>query len=70
MSEDNERLQRAEAALAHLDHQYDQLNRVVVEQGKLLDRLRKQVERLTETLETQELERIKGTSAKPPHYSV
>jgi len=70
MSENNERLERAEASLAHLEHQYDQLNRVVVEQAKLLERLRKQVERLTETLETQELERIRGTSAKPPHYSV
>ncbi len=70
MSENNERLVRAEASLAHLEHQYDQLNRVVVEQAKLLERLRKQLERLTETLETQELERIRGTSAKPPHYSV
>ncbi len=70
MSENDERLERAEASLAHLEHQYDQLNRVVVEQAKLLERLRKQVERLTETLETQELERIRGTSAKPPHYSV
>jgi uncharacterized coiled-coil protein SlyX len=70
MSEHNERLERAEAAVAHLEHQYDQLNRVVVEQSKLLERLRKQLERLTETLETQELERIRGTSAKPPHYSV
>ena len=70
MSEHNERLERAEAAVAHLEHQYDQLNRVVVEQSKLLERLRKQLERLTETLETQELERIRGTSAKPPHSSV
>jgi uncharacterized coiled-coil protein SlyX len=70
MSENNERLERAEESLAHLEHQYDQLNRVVVEQAKLLERLRKQLERLTETLETQELERIRGTSAKPPHYSV
>lgn len=70
MSENNDRLERTEASLAHLEHQYDQLNRVVVEQAKLLERLRKQVERLTETLETQELERIRGTSAKPPHYSV
>jgi hypothetical protein len=70
MSQHNERLERAEAAVAHLEHQYDQLNRVVVEQSKLLERLRKQLERLTETLETQELERIRGTSAKPPHYSV
>ena len=70
MSENNERLERAEASLAHLEHQYDQLNRVVVEQAKLLERLRKQLERLTETLETQEWERIRGTSAKPPHYSV
>lgn len=69
MTEIERRLERAEAALAHAEHQYDQLNTVVVEQGKLLEKLRKQVERLSESLETQELERIRSTHTKPPHYS-
>ena len=63
-----ERLARTEAALAHVEHQQDQLNAVVVEQGRMIERLRRQVERLAETLQGQELERIRSTSAKPPHY--
>jgi uncharacterized coiled-coil protein SlyX len=46
------------------------LNAVVVEQGKLLERLRKQVERLSESIEAQEMDRIRNTNTKPPHYSV
>ena len=64
----DERLARAEAALAHVERQYDELNAVVVEQGRSLERMRRQLERLTETLQNQELDRIRSTSAKPPHY--
>jgi SlyX protein len=63
-----ERLARAEAAVAHVERQYDELNAVVVEQGRVIERLRRQVERLTETLQHQELDRIRSTSSKPPHY--
>lgn len=70
MNEADKRLERTEAALAHLEHQYDQLNAVVVEQGKLVERLRKQVERLSESIEAQEMDRIRNIQTKPPHYSV
>jgi SlyX protein len=63
-----ERLARAEAAVAHVERKYDELNAVVVEQGRVIERLRRQVERLTETLQHQELDRIRSTSSKPPHY--
>ncbi len=65
-----ERLERAEAAVAHLERQYDELNAVVIVQGRELERLRRALERLGETLETQELDRIRSTQTKPPHYSV
>jgi uncharacterized coiled-coil protein SlyX len=70
MTDSESRLEKTEAALSHLEHQYDQLNAVVVEQGKLLERLRKQVERLSESIEAQEMDRIRNTNTKPPHYSV
>jgi uncharacterized coiled-coil protein SlyX len=70
MTDPEKRLERTEAALAHLEHQYDQLNSVVVEQAKLVERLRKQVERLSESIEAQEMDRIRNTNTKPPHYSV
>jgi uncharacterized coiled-coil protein SlyX len=62
------RLEKLESNLAHLEHQYDQLNRVVLEQGKQLTRLQGLQQKVSQTVETIELERIKGTNAKPPHY--
>ncbi len=63
-----ERLTRLESTLAHLEHLTEQLNSVVIEQGRQLEQLRKQVQRQSQTLETIELERIKSTNPKPPHY--
>ncbi len=68
--ETGERLERAEAAVAHLERQYDELNAVVIVQGREIERLRRALERLGETLETQELDRVRSTQTKPPHYSV
>jgi SlyX protein len=66
---DTERLQRIEAALAHVERLCDELNGVVVEQGRELARLRAQVLRVTQSVETAELERIRATNPKPPHHS-
>lgn len=63
-----ERFERLESNLAHVEHLAEQLNAVVIEQGRQLDALKKLVQRQASTLETMELERIKGTNAKPPHY--
>ena len=63
-----ERLKAVESHLAHLEHQYDQLNRVVVEQSKQLARLQSQQQKVSESVENIELERIKATNSKPPHY--
>ena len=63
-----DRLQRTEATIAHLEHQVEQLNGVVIEQGKELEHLKRWVQRQAQTLETIELERIKTTNPKPPHY--
>lgn len=61
-------IQRLESHLAHLEHQVEQLNGVVIEQGKLLERLRKEVQRNSTAMQTLELERIKANVQKPPHY--
>jgi len=63
-----ERLAQIEATVAHLERQVEQLNEVVIEQGKLVEQLKKQVQRQSTTLESIELDRIKATNAKPPHY--
>ncbi len=64
----SQRLERLEANSAHLEHQVEQLNQVIIEQAKTIDALKKQAQRQSQTLESMELDRIKGTNAKPPHY--
>ena len=63
-----ERLEKLESHVAHLERQIDQLNEVAVEQSREVDRLKKQVGRLSQTLENAEMERIKAVDSKPPHY--
>ena len=67
-SMESQRLEKIESHIAHLEHQLDQLNQVVIEQGRLLARVQKECAKLADTVETAELERIKGTNPKPPHY--
>lgn len=62
------RLEKLESNLAHLEHQVEQLNGVVVEQSRLLERLKKEVQRQSSAMQTLELERIKANVQKPPHY--
>jgi uncharacterized coiled-coil protein SlyX len=63
-----ERLEKAEAAVAHLERLCEQLNQVVVEQGRTLTRLLAQQKQVSSTITTMELERIHATNPKPPHY--
>lgn len=62
------RLGKIEAHLAHLEHQVEQMNSVIMAQDKLLERLKKEVQRQSSNMETLELERIKANNPKPPHY--
>lgn len=63
-----QRFEKLEANIAHLEHQVEQLNEVVVDQSKLVERLKKEVQRQSATMETMELERIKANNPKPPHH--
>ena len=63
-----QRLEKLEAHVAHLERQVEQLNEVVIEQGKLLERMKKEVQRQSSAMETLELERMKPNNPKPPHY--
>lgn len=69
MSEDAaERFARLESHIAHLEHQVEQLNEVVIEQGKVIERLRKQVQLQSQTLETSLMDQAKANNPKPPHH--
>ena len=60
-------LERLEALVAHLERQYDELNGVVIQQGRELARVRQQLQRAAASLEGMELDRIKAHNPKPPH---
>ena len=64
----SERLAKVESTLAHLERQCEQLNEVVVAQGKVLAKLEKHLQRVGQSMESIELDRIKATNPKPPHY--
>jgi len=66
--ETSQRIEKLECNVAHLEHQLDELNQVVLEHSKLLDRMKKEVSRASNAMQTLELERIKSNVTKPPHY--
>jgi uncharacterized coiled-coil protein SlyX len=63
-----DRLQKLESHVAFLERQYDDLNKVVIEQGRVLARVQAELARATEALQTAEIERIRANNPKPPHY--
>lgn len=66
--ENSERMVKLESHVARIEHQIEQLNGVVIEQGKLLDKIKKECQRQSSVLQTIELERIKSDVQKPPHH--
>jgi uncharacterized coiled-coil protein SlyX len=66
--ETSERFARLESHVAHLEHQVEALNGVVIEQGKVIERMRKQVQLHARTLETSQIEQAKANNPKPPHH--
>ncbi len=69
MSPDPEqRLERLEAHLAHVERQNEDLNEVLIEQGKSLARLQVQIRRIAESVERAELDRVRSTQTRPPHH--
>jgi len=53
-----------------LEHQYDQLNQVVLEQSRQLVKMSALQQRLSQSVEAAELDRIKSTSSKTAALSV
>jgi uncharacterized coiled-coil protein SlyX len=63
-----DRLQQLEAAVTHLERQYDELNAIVIRQDKQLTRLISMFERVDDAFQSMEMEKIRSNNAKPPHY--
>ena len=68
MSDSSQRLEKIESHLAHLERQYEELNQVVIDQARLIARLQKETGKISDTVGTMELERVRATNPKPPHY--
>ena len=64
----DERLVNIESGLTHLEKLVDSLNETIVEQGEVIQQLLTQMQRITSTLESEELNSIKSNVTKPPHY--
>lgn len=64
----DERLVNIESGLTHLEKLVDSLNETIVEQGEVIQQLLTQMQRITSTLESKELNSIKSNVTKPPHY--
>ncbi len=62
------RLEQVESTLAHLEHQYDQLNQIVIRQEKQLARLSSIIDRVDNTLRDFEINQVRDNNTKPPHY--
>ena len=62
------RIDKLESHVAHLERQIDDLNQVAVQQAQEIDRFKKQLGRVSQSIENAEMERIKSVDSKPPHY--
>ncbi|HXI52837.1 MAG TPA: SlyX family protein [Candidatus Saccharimonadales bacterium] len=63
-----DRLERLESHVAHLERAFDELNAAVVDQARTIRKLVAQQQRVGELVRNAELERIRSTNPKPPHY--
>ena len=57
-----------ESNLAHVEQTVESLSQTIVEQDKTIQQLQAQLAKLASSAESQEMDKIKGTIKKPPHY--
>ena len=54
--------------LAHLEKTIESLNETIISQEKTIQHLQNQITSLSSATEFDQMEKIKGTIKKPPHY--
>jgi SlyX protein len=66
---DRERILEAEMALAHLQHDYDSLNEVVLQQQKTIEQLSRKIQKLESKVDASSDPEVRDAeSERPPHY--
>ena len=63
-----EQLINLESNMAHIEQIVESINETIIEQDKTIQSLQTQVNRLAAAAESSEMDKIKGTIKKPPHY--
>lgn len=66
--EAEQRIAKLESHITHLEHQHEQLNAVVIEQGRVLARIQRELAKTSDAVQSMEVERIRANNPKPPHY--
>nr|WP_149890931.1 SlyX family protein [Roseibium aestuarii] len=69
LSDHEARIEKLEIDLAHANHTIDELNDVVIEQGKQIHRLTRKLAEMTDQMEELIENALPGHQVdKPPHY--
>ncbi len=63
-----DRIISIESSLAHLEQTMESLNQTVIEQERTIQNLQNQITGLSSAAEFDQMEKIKSTIKKPPHY--
>lgn len=63
-----DRIISIESSLAHLEQTIESLNQTVIAQEKTIQNLQNQITGLSTAAEFEQMEKIKSTIKKPPHY--
>jgi len=63
-----DRIISIESSLAHLEKTMESLNQTVIEQERTIQNLQNQITGLSSAAEFDQMEKIKSTIKKPPHY--
>tara|TARA_B100001250_G_C19813730_1_gene797101 strand:+ start:629 stop:835 length:207 start_codon:yes stop_codon:yes gene_type:complete len=63
-----DRIISIESSLAHLEQTIESLNQTVIEQERTIQNLQNQIIGLSSAAEFDQMEKIKSTIKKPPHY--
>ena len=65
---EKQNLLELEKRITYLEKYVDELNEVVIEQGRLLARLRNELQTMRDKSENSPVDPSRSASEKPPHY--
>ena len=64
----DEQIINIESSISHMEKLLESLNKTIIEQDKTIQQMQVQLTKLATSAESQEMDKIKSTIKKPPHY--